>query len=160
MSEMKPRQNSNLKGAAWVVYSLTFIVLVFVLLFAFIFSRGNPIYPADIQSSADLQTGNWDIMALVLTITCFLSGWFIASHRLRWIIALVYSVGIISMLIVIPAGILHINQGDLFSLYTPIPWFLVGLSIAMMCIFVAMQNRTPSSTGKPKQINPSRKALK
>ena len=147
-----------MKVIVWVVYYFTFILLVSsLLLHAFFVVAGYTLFSSATLHPGVLQMGNWTLVTLVFVVACFIASWIGVGSRIRWIITLIYSIGIIVMTIIIPVVFLHIQEVGLFySLYTPIPWFIVWLSIAMMCIFVA-KGQTVPLTVKSKHANRNRR---
>jgi len=158
MSATTPQRDFKLKGVVWIVYNLTFTMLSFLEFVVFLSSRGNIFFANVSPGSRELEAGDWYLAALTLTMLCFFISWFIKTSRTRWQLTVVYSLGIVVTLILFPITILHADPAGFFNLYTPIPWFLVWVSIAMMGIFVVAQNRKSSSRkalGSP-SVKPSK----
>jgi hypothetical protein len=156
MSEMTARQNSNLKGIAWVVYSLSFLLLCTLLFFAFIFSQGRELFGHD-AFAADVIGGYWYLAADVLSIACFFSSYFVKSNARRTLIATVFTIGIILTAIIGPTYIAGSTIGPSWlSFYTPIPWFIVWVAVVMMWLFTTSQRKPSLSDSKSRKISPKK----
>lgn len=139
---------SNLQVTIWILYGLSALLLSMLLFFAFIFSQGRELWGLN-AFTADTVGGYWYGAAMILTVICFFGGFFVRSDARRRLVATTFTIGIILTAIIGPTYIAGGSLGQSWlSFYTPIPWFIVWVTIVTMWLFMKSGHKPASSIPK------------
>jgi len=145
---MKP---SLLNMWLWIGYTFSFGTLAFALVFQSVFASSPAIFTLDQTNPNYIQAGHWFEVALAIVLFVSIVFPFVVRlvrQKLKsYLLSAAYTVAIIYTAIIGPTDIVRTDYGQLtLQFFTPIPWFLVWLSVIMIWLIASRQSLTETKS--------------